>query len=88
MLTKRQKASIMKPVKRHEEDTGSPEVQIALLTRRIKDLTAHLMKNKKDKHSRRGLLKLVAKRRAHLKYLQRKDLKRYRELLKELGLKK
>ena len=78
----------MKPVKRHEEDTGSPEVQIALLTRRIKDLTAHLMKNKKDKHSRRGLLKLVAKRRAHLKYLQRKDLKRYRELLKELGLKK
>ena len=78
----------MNPLKRHESDTGSPEVQIALLTRRIEDLTAHLMKNKKDKHSRRGLLKLVAKRRAHLKYLKRKNLKKYKEVLKELGLKR
>ena len=78
----------MKPVKRHDSDTGSPEVQVAVLTRRILELTEHLNKNKKDKHSRRGLLKLVAKRRAHLKYLQRKDLKKYRALIKELGLKK
>jgi len=88
MLTKRQKANTMKPVKRHDSDTGSPEVQVAVLTRRILELTEHLNKNKKDKHSRRGLLKLVAKRRAHLKYLQRKDLKKYRALIKELGLKK
>ena len=78
----------MKPVQRHDSDTGSPEVQVAVLTRRILELTEHLNKNKKDKHSRRGLLKLVAKRRAHLKYLQRKDLKKYRALIKELGLKK
>ena len=88
MLTKRKKANAMKPLKRHDTDTGSPEVQIAVLTRRIEELTAHLMKNKKDKHSRRGLMKLVSKRRAHLKYLQRKNLKRYREVLKELGLKR
>ena len=88
MLTKRQKANTMKALKRHDSDTGSPEVQIAVLTRRIEELTAHLMKNKKDKHSRRGLMKLVSNRRAHLKYLKRKNLKRYREVLKELGLKK
>ena len=88
MLTKRQKENAMKPVKRHDSDTGSPEAQVAVLTRRINELTEHLNRNKKDKHSRKGLLKLVAKRRAHLKYLQRKDLKKYKALLKELNLKK
>ncbi len=88
MLTKRQKENAMKPLKRHEKDTGSSDVQIAILTRRISELTDHLTKNKKDKHSRKGLLKLVAKRRAHLKYLQRNNLKRYKEVIKELGLKK
>jgi len=88
MLTKRKKANAAKPLKRHDADTGSPEVQVAVLSRRIEELTAHLMKNKKDKHSRRGLMKLVAKRRAHLKYLQRKDIKRYKATLKELGLKR
>ena len=88
MLTKRQKENTMKPVKRHDNDTGSSDVQIAVLSRRISELTEHLNRNKKDKHSRKGLLKLVAKRRAHLKYLQRKDIKRYKTIIKELGLKK
>jgi small subunit ribosomal protein S15 len=69
-------------------DTGSTEVQIALLTRRINDLTAHLQQHAKDHHSRRGLLMLVGRRRRFLAYLQKKDLERYRSLIKELGLRR
>jgi len=88
MLTKNKKQRVMKDVKVHDKDTGSPEVQIAMLTRRIDDLAAHLKKNKKDKHSRRGLLGLVADRKAHMSYLEKKDVKRYNSLVKKLGLKK
>lgn len=88
MLTKNKKQRIIKEVKTHDRDTGSPEVQIAILSRRIDDLSAHLKKNKKDKHSRRGLLGLVAERRAHMKYLEKKDIKRYNAIVKKLGLKK
>jgi small subunit ribosomal protein S15 len=73
---------------RTESDTGSPEVQIALLTRRINDLTAHVQTHAKDHHSRRGLLKLVGQRRRLLNYLQRKDLEGYRALIQELGLRR
>lgn len=88
MLTKNKKQRIIKELKVHETDTGSPEVQIGVLTRRIDDLTEHLKKNKKDKHSRRGLLGLVADRKAHMKYLEKKDTKRYNAIVKKLGLKK
>jgi small subunit ribosomal protein S15 len=73
---------------RHEGDTGSPEVQIALLTDRINHLTEHFKVHKKDHHSRRGLLKLVGQRRRLLDYLKRKDLNKYRDLIKELGLRR
>lgn len=75
-------------VGRHETDTGSPEVQIAILTRRIDELSSHLKKNDKDRHSRRGLLGLVADRRRHLKYLEKKSKRSYNALVKKLGLKK
>ncbi|HUO56207.1 MAG TPA: 30S ribosomal protein S15 [Candidatus Paceibacterota bacterium] len=88
MLTKRKKANEIAKAARHESDTGSPEVQIALLTRRIEELSSHLSKNDKDKHSRRGLLGLVADRRKHMKYLEENDSKAYRSLVKKLGLKK
>lgn len=88
MLTKRQKLNAMKDTRRHDADTGSPEVQIAILSKRIDSLTAHLKKNAKDKHSRRGLLGMVAARRSHLKYLEQKDPKRHNALAKKLGLKK
>lgn len=88
MLTKTKKQRIIKDTKRHDTDTGSPEVQIAVLSRRIDDLSTHLKKNKKDKHSRRGLLGLVAKRKSHMKYLEKKDTKRYNAIVKKLGLKK
>ncbi len=88
MLTKRKKATVIKEVAVHEKDTGSPEVQIAVLSRRITDLTNHLKKNNKDKHSRRGLLQMVADRRTHLKYLEQKDKKRYNSIVKKLSLKK
>ncbi len=78
----------MKEVKRHEGDTGSPEVQVALLTRQINELAKHLTKHRKDFHSRRGLLQMVADRRKHLKYLERKDVKAHQSLMKKLGLKK
>ena len=78
----------MRDVRRHDGDTGSTEVQIALLSRRIDELTAHLKHNAKDKHSRRGLLGLVAQRRKHLKYLEETDTKSYNALVKKLGLKK
>jgi small subunit ribosomal protein S15 len=88
MLTKRKKANQIGKVARHDTDTGSPEVQVALLTRRIEELSAHLDKNRKDKSSRRGLLGLVADRRKHLKYLQTTNKRAYSALTKKLGLKK
>ena len=88
MLTKRQKSNAISDVKRHDSDTGSPEAQVALLTRKINELASHLKKNAKDFHSRRGLLQMVADRRKHLKYLERKDSKSYAALLKKMGLKK
>ncbi len=88
MLTKRKKENAIKEVKRHDTDTGSPEVQVALLTKQIDELSKHLKKNKKDFHSRRGLLQMVADRRKHLKYLEKKDEKGYKSVLKKLDLKK
>jgi len=88
MLTKRKKANEISKVKRHDTDTGSPEVQVAILTRRIEELSAHLDKNRKDLHSRRGLLALVADRRKHLKYLETTNKRAYGTLVKKLGLKK
>ena len=87
-LTKEAKQEIFGTPSRHESDTGSPEVQIALLTRRINELTEHLRTHAKDHYSRRGLLKLVGRRRRLLDYLQRNDLERYRTLIKELGLRR
>lgn len=78
----------MKEVQKHEDDTGSSEVQVALLSKKIVALTLHLKKNNKDKHSRRGLLQMVADRRKHLKYLQIHNERSYNALIKKLGLKK
>ena len=88
MLSKRQKQNAIKDVKRHDGDTGSPEAQVGILTKKINELSTHLKKNAKDFHSRRGLLQMVADRRKHLRYLERKDSKAYNSLLKKLGLKK
>lgn len=88
MLTKRKKQSEIKKAARHDSDTGSPEVQVAILTRRIAELSAHLDKNRKDKSSRRGLLGLVADRRKHLKYLETTNKRAYGALVRKLGLKK
>jgi small subunit ribosomal protein S15 len=88
MISKEQKAQIVEDYKKQEGDTGSPEVQIALLTARINDLNGHLQIHKKDHHSRRGLLKLVGQRRRLLTYLKNKDINRYRELISRLGLRK
>ena len=82
------KQEIIAKYKRHENDTGSPEVQIALLTERINELTEHLKVHKKDNHSRRGLLKMVGKRRNLLNYLAKKDINRYRDIVEKLGLRK
>lgn len=82
------KSEVISKHKRHDSDTGSPEVQIALLTERINHLTEHFKSHKKDFHSRRGLLKLVGQRRRQLDYLKKKDLKKYRELIESLGLRK
>jgi small subunit ribosomal protein S15 len=82
------KQSIMSEYATHEGDTGSPEVQIALLTQRIKDLTEHLKEHKHDHHSRRGLLLLVGQRRRLLGYLQKIDIERYRRLIERLGLRR
>ena len=87
-LSKRQKTNAVKDVQRHDSDTGSPESQVALLTKKINELSSHLKKNAKDFHSRRGLLQMVADRRKHLKYLERKDEKLYQSLIKKLGLKR
>jgi len=86
MLTKTKKAKIIKEVAVHDTDTGSTEVQVAVLTKRIDELASHLKKNPKDNHSRRGLLGMVADRRTHLKYLEKKAPKRYTALVKKLGL--
>ena len=88
MLTKTKKTKIMKDVQVHETDTGSPEVQIAILSKRIDELASHLKKNPKDNHSRRGLLQMVADRKTHMKYLEKKNIRRYNILAKKLGLKK
>ena len=88
MLTKEDKGSIVGDYKVHEGDTGSPEVQIALLTRRINDLTEHLRAHPKDHCSRRGLLKMVGNRSALLRYVRDRDLKRYQIIITRLGLRK
>jgi small subunit ribosomal protein S15 len=88
MLAKQQKQTIITDFETHEGDTGSPEVQIALLTKRINDLTEHLKVHRKDYSSRRGLLKMVGARAALLKYVSKKDVKRYREIISRLGLRK
>jgi small subunit ribosomal protein S15 len=87
-LSKSEKDTIVGQFSRHESDTGSPEVQIALLSERISRLTDHLKENKHDEHSRRGLLKLVGQRRRHLNYLSRKDETKYREIIEQLGLRR
>ena len=88
MLLKEEKNVVIADNRLHETDTGSPEVQIAILTKRINDLTEHLKTHKKDHHSRRGLLKMVGKRRNLLNYLMKKDIERYRAIIKKLGLRK
>lgn len=88
MLTKTKKTKIISETKIHDTDTGSPEVQISLLTKRIEELAGHLKKNLKDKHSRRGLLQMVANRQKHMNYLQKTDAKRFNSLMKKLNLKK
>ena len=88
MITKEMKEQIIKDYARTEGDTGSPEVQVALLTARINDLTDHFKANPKDHHSRRGLLKMVGQRRGLLAYLKNKDINRYRALIEKLGLRK
>ena len=88
MITTEKKAEIIKEYQRKEGDTGSQEVQIAVLTYRINDLNEHLQIHKKDHHSRRGLLKMVGQRRNLLNYLREKDLERYRDLITRLGLRK
>ncbi len=88
MILKEQKLEIIKKFGGSEQNTGLPEVQIALLTARIKDITNHLMQHKKDHHSRRGLIKLVSKRKRLLSYLAKKDINRYRTILSALSLRK
>ena len=88
MLTTEAKLAVIKEYATHEGDTGSPEVQVAILTSRIQYLTEHLKEHKKDHHSRRGLLKVVGQRRNMLDYLRRKDIERYRSLIERLGLRK
>ncbi len=88
MLLKDEKNAVIEANKLHEGDTGSPEVQIAILTRRINDLTEHLKVHKKDHHSRRGLLKMVGRRRNLLNYLMKKDINRYRQCIEKLGIRK
>lgn len=88
MISKTKKTKVIKEVARHATDTGSPEVQIAILTKRIEELASHLKEHKKDVHSRRGLLSMVADRQKHLKYLAKKSPKGYSAVVKKLELKK
>jgi small subunit ribosomal protein S15 len=85
-MPKEEKTNLISEFKLHDTDTGSPEVQIAILSRRISDLTEHLKEHKKDHHSRRGLLKMVGQRRRLLNYLKENDIERYRDVVKRLGL--
>lgn len=87
-LTKEAKEEILDKYKIHDGDTGSPEVQVALLTQRINELTEHFKTHKKDNHSRRGLLKMVSQRRSLLDYLKRKDIERYHSIVSRLGLRR
>ena len=87
-LVAEQKSNLVKDYQSHEKDTGSPEVQVALLSERIRYLTDHFKTHKKDHHSRRGMLKLVGQRRSLLDYLKKKDVDRYRALIKRLGLRR
>ena len=87
-MLKEEKQAIIKEFAIHEGDTGSPEVQIAVLTKRINDLNEHLKEHKKDNHSRRGLLKMVGQRRGLLQYLTKVDIERYRAIVEKLGLRK
>jgi len=88
VISKTKKSKIIKETQIHDKDTGSPEVQISILSKRIDELASHLKKNSKDNHSRRGLLAMVADRQAHMKYLEKKDPKRAKEIAKKLGLRK
>lgn len=88
MISQEVKNEIIKKFARHEGDTGSPEVQIAILTHRIQELTEHLKVHKNDHHSRRGLYKMIGQRRGLLNYLMKKDIERYRNLIEELGLRR
>lgn len=88
MLTKRVKTAVIKNAALHDLDTGSASVQVAMLSRKIEELTAHLKKNQKDFHSRRGLLQMVADRRSHLRYLEKNNKRQYSAIIKKLGLKK
>ena len=88
MLDREKKEQIVADFRTHESDTGSPEVQVALLTRRIVELTEHFRTHKKDNHSRRGLLKMVSQRRSLLNYLKRKDRERYHQVVSKLGLRR
>ena len=88
MITKEQKTSVIQANKTHENDTGSPEVQIAILSERINQLTEHLKVHKKDNHSRMGLFKMIGKRRRLLDYLAKKDIERYRAIIAKLGIRK
>ena len=88
MQTKERKQELVSEFARHKDDTGSPEVQIALLTDRIMQLTEHLREHKHDYHTRRGLLKLVGQRRRHLRYLSKRDVERYHSVLEQLGLRR
>ncbi|HXG42617.1 MAG TPA: 30S ribosomal protein S15 [Dehalococcoidia bacterium] len=88
MLTKREKAALIEAYRVHERDTGSPEVQIAILSERIRRLTEHLRQHRKDHHSRRGLMMMVGRRRRLLRYLQREDPDAYRRIIASLGLRK
>ncbi|MBU1046312.1 30S ribosomal protein S15 [Patescibacteria group bacterium] len=88
MLSKTKKENAIKKTQTHKTDTGSPEVQVSVLSKKIDELANHLKIHRKDRHSRKGLLQMVADRRKHLKYLQRKSVKRYTKVIKTLGLKK
>ena len=87
-LSKERKSQIMEQFKTHDGDTGSPEVQVAILTEQINELSRHLQQHKKDHHSRRGLYKMIGQRRGLLNYLEKKDVERYRSLIEKLGLRR
>lgn len=88
MMRKEEKTAVIEANRLHETDTGSPEVQISVLTKRIADLTEHLKEHKKDNHSRRGLFKMVGRRRNLLNYLKKNDIERYRAIVEKLGIRK